>query len=114
MLKKEIEIYTAKSGKKPFLNWFEKLDLKNQTKITARLERIEIGHYGDFKKLKNSINELRFFTGSGYRIYFAEEDNKIIILLTGGDKSTQEKDIKKATEYYNEHKERKQNEKSKI
>ncbi|MDD3436023.1 MAG: type II toxin-antitoxin system RelE/ParE family toxin [Candidatus Gastranaerophilales bacterium] len=70
------------------------------------MERIEVGHYGDFKRLKNSINELRFFTGSGYRIYFAEENEKIIILLNGGDKSTQEKDIKKATEYYNNHKER--------
>lgn len=107
MIQKEIEIYTTPSGRKPFLDWFEKLDLKNQAKISARLERIEIGHYGDFKKLKNSINELRFFTGSGYRIYFAEENNKIIILLIGGDKSTQEKDIKKATEYYIEHKERK-------
>lgn len=114
MIRKEIEIYTTDSGRKPFLEWFEKLDLKNQTRITTRLERIEIGHYGDFKKLKNSINELRFFTGSGYRIYFAEEDNKIIILLTGGDKSSQEKDIKKATEYYKEYIERKQNEKSKV
>lgn len=82
MVKKEIEIYTTDSGKKPFLEWFEKLDLKNQTRITARLERIEIGHYGDFKRLKNSINELRFFTGSGYRIYFAEENDKIIRGLT--------------------------------
>jgi len=114
MIKKELEIYTTSQGKKPFLDWFEKLDIKNQTKITSRLERIEIGHYGDFKKLKNSINELRFFTGSGYRIYFAEEDNKIIILLTGGDKSTQEKDIKKAYEYYTEYNERGKNEKSKI
>ena len=114
MIRKEIEIYKTQSGKEPFLEWFENLDLKNQTRITTRLERIEIGHYGDFKKLKNSINELRFFTGSGYRIYFAEEDNKLIILLIGGDKSTQEKDIKKATEFYNEYKERKQNEKSKI
>ncbi|HPT41255.1 MAG TPA: type II toxin-antitoxin system RelE/ParE family toxin [Candidatus Gastranaerophilaceae bacterium] len=108
MLKKEIEIYTTKTGKKPFLEWFEKLDIKSQAKITARLERIEIGHYGDFKKLKESINELRFFAGSGYRIYFAEETTKIIILLTGGDKSSQEKDIKKATEYYKKYKERKQ------
>ena len=108
MIKKEVEIYTTKSGKKPFLDWFEKLDCKNQVKITARLERIEVGHYGDFKKLKDSINELRFFTGSGYRIYFAEESDKIIILLTGGDKSTQNKDIKTATVYYQEYTERKQ------
>ena len=114
MLKKEIEIFTTNFGKKPFLDWFEKLDIKNQTKITMRLERLEVGHYGDFKKLKNLIKELRFFTGAGYRIYFAEENEKIIILLTGGDKSSQEKDIKKAVEYYKEHKERTENEKSKI
>ena len=114
MIRKEIEIYKTPLGKEPFLEQFEKLDLKNQSRITTRIERIEIGHYGDFKKLKNPINELRFFTGSGYRIYFAEENNKLIILLIGGDKSTQEKDIKKATEFYNEYKERKQNEKSKI
>ena len=106
---KRIIIYKIDSGKEPYTKWLESLDLKIQTKIIARLERVEVGFYGDYKKLKDGVNELRFITHAGYRIYFAEDSDKKIVLLNGGNKSTQAKDIKKAIEYWKNYKERGEN-----
>ena len=71
-------------------------------RIKKRLERVEEGNYGDYKPLDKDISELRFKFGSGYRIYFTEANNVIIILLCAGDKSTQTDDIKKAKKYLND------------
>ncbi len=68
------------------------------------MERIAIsGHYGDYKNLGDGIKELRFFFGSGYRIYFGEHNERMVILLTGGDKSSQSSDIEKAKQYWKEY-----------
>jgi putative addiction module killer protein len=58
------------------------------------------GHYGDYKSIGNGVYELRFTFGSGYRIYFAEQDNVVVLLLCGGDKSTQRHDIELAKNYW--------------
>ena len=73
------------------------------------LKKLEEGHYGDFKKLSNDLYELRCKFGSGYRIYFSEVENIIIIILCAGDKSTQSKDIEKAKLYIKDYKERYKN-----
>ncbi len=96
---KEIIVYKQSNGKCLFDQWFYKLDKINQARIEKRLERLEEGHYGDFKKIDQDISELRFTFGSGYRIYFSEIDEIIIILLCAGDKKTQSSDIKKAKKY---------------
>ena len=96
---KQILVYKTSNGKCPYDDWFYKLDKAVQARIEKRLERVEEGNYGDFKKLDSDISELRFAFGSGYRIYFTETDNIIIILLCAGDKSTQKDDIKKAKKY---------------
>jgi putative addiction module killer protein len=71
-------------------------------KILFRIQKIETDdHFGDCKPVGNGINELRVNFAKGYRIYFKEIDGKIIILLIGGDKSSQQKDIKKAQEIWN-------------
>lgn len=70
-----------------------------QVRILDRLDKLQDGYYGDFKILDSEIKELRFKFGSGYRIYFHETNDIIILLLCGGDKSTQNSDIKKAKEY---------------
>ena len=92
--------YTNEQGRQPVIDWLENLDKKTRTRITSRFSRIALGNYGDCKSLDNEIRELRFDFGPGYRIYFGEDGDKIIILLIGGDKSTQKKDIKQAKEYW--------------
>lgn len=104
---KRIITYKTSNDKCPYLDWHKSLDKPLRTKISKRLERVQEGNYGDFKKLDSEISEFRFNFGAGYRIYFTEIDDVIIILLCAGDKSTQAKDIKKANEYLKDLKERK-------
>ncbi|MBX2984420.1 MAG: type II toxin-antitoxin system RelE/ParE family toxin [Bacteroidia bacterium] len=91
-----------------FDKWFRKLnDLRAKAKILLRLQKLENEeHFGDCKPVGNGISELKINYAKGYRIYFKETDGKIIILLIGGDKSNQQKDIEKAKELskaYHEH-----------
>lgn len=81
-----------------YAKWFDKLkDERARAKITIRLRRIEkTDNLGDWKSLKDGIGELRVDCGPGYRIYFAKRGMDIILLLAGGDKSSQEADIAKA------------------
>jgi putative addiction module killer protein len=100
---KEIIIFKTSSGHEPYTEWFETLEISVQARILSRLERVEFGHYGDFKNLKDGVNELRFIVHKGYRIYFGENGKTIVILLVGGDKDSQNKDIQKAKEYWKEY-----------
>ncbi len=99
-------MYEIKSTK-IFSKWLFKLkDLKGRIVVARRIERMEHGNFGDSKSVGTYISELRIPTGPGYRVYFSKREEKIIILLVGGDKSTQSKDIEKAEklleEYENE------------
>ncbi len=78
------------------------MNYSTQVRILDRIARLEYGAYGDYKNVKGKIYELRFFFGSGYRIYFTEENKKIILLLNAGDKASQNKDIKKAQQLLKE------------
>ncbi|MFA7659097.1 MAG: type II toxin-antitoxin system RelE/ParE family toxin [Candidatus Gastranaerophilaceae bacterium] len=95
---KEIEFFKLDNDKEPVKEWLLKLDSFTRKRIYARILRLEEENYGDFKNL-GEISELRFKFGSGYRIYFAEIDNLIVLLINAGDKKTQKKDIEKAKEY---------------
>jgi len=85
-----------------FDKWLKKInDIKAKAKILFRIQKLEKDeHFGDCKPVGEGISELRINFAKGYRVYFKEKDGKIIILLIGGDKSTQEKDIKKAKEIW--------------
>jgi putative addiction module killer protein len=80
-----------------FSNWLQQLkDPVGKAKIFVCIDRLRIGMFGDFKSVGNAVSEIRINFGPGYRIYYTRRDKELIILLAGGDKSTQNKDIKKA------------------
>ena len=78
-------------------------DPPTRRRILKRLIRLEYGYYGDSKAVGDGVKELRFIFGAGYRIYFGEDGDKLVILLTGGDKSSQRKDIQQAQAYWKEY-----------
>ena len=80
-----------------YRKWYTRLkDLKARARIDVRIQRLAMGHAGDAKSIAGGVSELRFHFGPGYRVYFTERYGEIIILLAGGDKSTQAADIDKA------------------
>lgn len=80
-----------------FSNWLENLtDELAIVNIVARIERAKLGNFGDHKSIGNGIYEMRITKGKGYRIYYARKGNITYLLLIGGDKSSQEQDIKHA------------------
>ena len=80
-----------------FADWFSKLRDRNaQKRIQARIDRMEIGNLGDCEPIGHGISEARIHYGAGYRIYFIQRDKILIVLLVGGDKSTQRRDIARA------------------
>ncbi len=102
-MEKQILIYKTHDGKEPFIDWlFSLRDKIIRHRIETRIDRIRHGNYGDHKRFSGII-ELRLDFGKGYRIYCGEEGNKLIILLIGGDKASQDKDIKDALEYWREY-----------
>jgi len=78
-----------------FVTWLDDLkDLHGRARILARIERLALGNPGDVKPVGEGISELRIDCGPGYRVYFKRFGQKILILLAGGDKRSQTKDIK--------------------
>jgi putative addiction module killer protein len=82
------------------MEWLDSLDRKMRERVLSRVGRLKWGQFGDFKALDGGLYELRLFFGPGYRIYFGADGGTLILLLTGGDKSTQKKDIKTARNYW--------------
>lgn len=105
-MEKELVFYELSRRKMPFQKWLSKIkDIRAQAKIEARLTRLIKGHYGDYRLLKNGVYELRLDYGPGYRIYFGEQqDPAVIVLLLGGTKKTQNKDIELAILYWKDYK----------
>lgn len=80
-----------------FDEWLSKIrDKSILHRLDVRFNRITHGNFGDFKQIDTSLFELRYFFGSGYRVYYTVRNNKIVLLLCGGDKSTQSRDIAQA------------------
>ena len=80
-----------------FKDWLDALkDIKAQIRIAARLRQAEAGNLGDWKPVGDEVSEMRVAFGPGYRLYFTRRQNILIVMLAGGDKTTQSKDIKRA------------------
>ncbi|ERT09021.1 hypothetical protein M595_1002 [Lyngbya aestuarii BL J] len=98
---REIQRYVTSDGTIPFDEWYNSLrDRKAQAKIKLRLERVALGNLGDYRSVGEGVCELRINYGSGYRVYFGQIGSTLVILLCGGDKSTQQNDIRKAIDYW--------------
>jgi putative addiction module killer protein len=82
-----------------FSKWFDGLkDRRAKARIQARIDRVEMGNFGDVAPVGEGVSELRIFYGPGYRVYFIQRGSVIVILLSGGAKSTQTSDIRQAKE----------------
>ncbi len=103
----EIAYYKTQGGQFPFRDWFNSLrDLKARAIIDTQLGRLSLGNFGKCAVLGPGIYELKIYYGPGYRIYFGRTGSKIILLLCGGDKSTQSADIRTADRYWQNFRER--------
>ena len=106
---RELQIYRDPNDQEPFTEWLKTLrDKRTRKRIQNYIARIESGNLGDHKSVGDGVFELRLDFGPGYRIYFREVDNTIILLLCGGDKSSQDRDIEQAKAYWQEYKESQQ------
>lgn len=103
---KTIKLYVDSSDKIPFESWIISLrDKKSKARILQRIDRLRLGNFGDCKSVGHGVYELRIHFGPGFRVYFGLEGASIVLLLCGGDKSTQDKDIASAHKYFREFKE---------
>mgnify|MGYP006921314998 CR=1 FL=1 len=104
---KEIIAYATSDGAEPFTKWLGKLrDAKARARIATRLDRLRgQGNPGDYKEV-GGVYELRIDYGPGYRLYLAFVGQQVMVLLCGGDKSTQDADIKRALKYLEDYQER--------
>lgn len=98
---KRVVAYANSNGQEPFTDWLNGLrDVIGRKRILARVSRLQQGNYGDCESVGEGVSELRLFFGSGYRVYFGEEGADLVVLLCGGDKSSQSKDIQLAKAYW--------------
>ena len=104
----QLTYYTDETGDKPFKKWLYGLrDRAAFARITTRLARVEIGNVGDYKNVGSGVFELRIHYGPGYRVYYGHSGNEIVLLLLGGDKTTQAQDIATAATYWKHYRENK-------
>jgi putative addiction module killer protein len=104
-MERTILIYETSDGKRPFSEWLTNLkDRRARAKIRARLNRVQLGNLGDCKSVGDGVSELRVNFGPGYRVYLGQRGTELVILLCGGDKGSQSRDIEKAKELWKEYK----------
>lgn len=101
-----IEYYLTATNKKPFKEWLDSVDIGARAKIRIRLDRVRLGNLGRNRSVGEGVYELKIDHGPGYRVYYALNGKTVVLLLLGGDKSTQKKDIVQAKAYWQDHKER--------
>ncbi len=106
----EMREYTDPHGRSPFQQWFEDLDARAAAKVTVALARLEQGNVSNVKGVGGGVLELRIDYGPGYRVYFGKDGAHVVILLGGGTKKLQNRDIRTAQDLWTVYKARKQQE----
>lgn len=107
MRERELREYLTETGHNPFREWLHSLrDQQARARIRVRLNRVRLGNLGDSKPVGEGVLELRMDFGPGYRVYLGQPGEVLVILLCGGDKRTQTRDITTAKEYWKSYKRR--------
>ena len=102
-----IDTYQLPNGNDPFTEWFNAIrDTRAKERIRARLQSVKLGNLGEHKFVGDGVWELKIDVGTGYRVYYAQVDQTIVLLLCGGGKSSQNRDIERAKNYWTLYKER--------
>jgi putative addiction module killer protein len=100
----EVRYYLAANGESPFAEWFAELEVAASARIVRALARIEQGNLSNVKGVGEGVLEYRIDFGPGYRIYFGQDGETIVVLLTGGTKKRQQRDIDAAHAYWQDYK----------
>jgi putative addiction module killer protein len=100
----ELRYYLTKDGNSPFEDWFSRLDAAAAAKVTVALTRLELGNLSNAKGVGEGVLEYRIDWGPGYRVYFGRDGDVLVILLTGGTKQRQRRDIDQAKEQWADYK----------
>ncbi|MBI1927663.1 type II toxin-antitoxin system RelE/ParE family toxin [Candidatus Poribacteria bacterium] len=100
---REVLNYITPEGREVFREWLHSVkDTTARAAIRTRIDRLLLGNFGDYRRLNGDVYELRIHYGAGYRIYCGDLDGETVILLCGGTKRTQKRDIQKAKSYWQE------------
>ena len=103
----QLRVYQQHDGVQPFTLWLaEPKDRQARARIQTRLDRLALGNVGDCRTLDSGVSELRIDWGPGYRVYFGRIGELILLLLCGGDKTTQQQDIERAKAYFDDYRAR--------
>ncbi len=106
-LPQDVEEYLTDDGRSPFGEWIDGLrDRHARVRIRVRLDRLTLGNFGDAKGLGGGLHELRIDYGPGYRVYFGRAGERIVLLLCGGTKQAQSRDIEQAQQYWRDYRSR--------
>src|ERR1700682_6654232 len=100
----EIRYYVAAGGQEPFAEWFAELEAVARAKVARAIARMEQGNFSNAKGVGEGVLEYRIDFGPGYRVYFGRDGDTLVILLTGGTKKRQERDIDAAHAYWRDYK----------
>lgn len=103
----ELRQYETEDGTSPFSAWFDDLDAQAAAKVTIALTRLEQGNTSNVKGVGSGVLELKIDFGPGYRVYFGKDGAEIVILLAGGTKKRQQRDIEQAQVRWTDYKTRK-------
>lgn len=101
---RELAEYLTPDGRSPFREWLRGLkDVRTRAIVRVRLNRVRLGNLGHCRELAEGVSELKIDHGPGFRVYFGEDGDTLVILLCGGDKSTQRADIQRAKAYWRDY-----------
>ena len=100
----EIRYYVASDGQQPFATWFADLESVARAKVARAIVRLEQGNFSNVKSVGEGVFEYRIDFGPGYRVYFGQDGAALVILLTGGTKKRQQRDIDAAHSYWQDYK----------